>query len=111
MNENQLTKQQQEAANDLKYYSLSAETNINNAIDEAENPDDLIAQITDLMTDQADEAFYLLDQFSGSDDSKLKYALAQITGEKIEEVEENAGSIWYRVDDQWHFVMTAECDK
>lgn len=111
MNLNQIPKKYRDNISTLRFNSGTIEADVNQAIDDATDWNEAMDSIQSFMENLISEAQGVIETVTDQDDHTLIHALELITEETIDEVSENCGQTWYRVDNQWYFIMTAECEK
>ncbi len=94
-----------------KHGSMTIQSDVNDSIEKAGDWLDAQGMIEQAMIELIGEAQHTIEKLVDKPNYALIHALQEFTGETIDEVEQNCGQTWYRVGKQWHFVMTAECDK
>ncbi len=107
----QIPKVYRDLIKDTKHGSYTINSDVIDACENAKNWKEAQKAIKAYMENLIDEATEAIRHFTNDKTYILRMALQRITMEHIDEVEENCGQTWYRVGKQWHFVMTAECDK
>ena len=107
----QVPKKYRDEWNGGRHGSMTIQSDVNQSIDKAGDWLDAQGMIEQAMIELIGEAQHTIEKLADKPNYALIHALQEFTGETINEVEENAGSVWFRVGKQWHFVMTAECDK
>jgi len=94
----------------LKYGSSTIQSDVLDHIVKSKTWNEAQEGIKFAMINLISECSEVIEKIADDKNFTLKHALRIITSDRVDEVVENCGQIWFKTYKQWRFVMIEDCE-